>query len=61
MHHDIQPDPTPDEACAMIGCSKPTLYKLLARDELDSYTLGRSRRITIASLLRKMKREPEAA
>ena len=55
----LDPDPTIPEACKALGCSRPLVYKLLARRDLDSYKVGANRRITIASLRRLMKREDE--
>jgi excisionase family DNA binding protein len=53
---DLQPDPTIRETAAALRVAAPTIYKMLAQGQLDSYTIGRSRRITRESLLRKMKR-----
>jgi len=45
-------DRTVVETCALLNVSSPTIYKLLARGELDGYKLGRSRRITAESIQR---------
>jgi excisionase family DNA binding protein len=50
-----RPDPIgvpPKEAWRMLGCSNSTGYELLAAGELDSYTIGRARRITVESIRR---------
>lgn len=36
----------PEEAARMMGVSRSTVYGLMARGELASLTIGRSRRIT---------------
>jgi hypothetical protein len=41
---------SPHRAEQLLGISKTTLYELLGRDELESFTLGKSRKITIASI-----------
>ncbi|MFC1797103.1 helix-turn-helix domain-containing protein [Pseudomonadota bacterium] len=38
------------EVCNLLRCSPPTVYRLMARGKLRSYTIGRSRRITSESL-----------
>jgi excisionase family DNA binding protein len=45
-------DLTVQETCTVFGCSPPTIYKLLNSGKLDSYTIGRSRRITAESVER---------
>jgi excisionase family DNA binding protein len=52
----ISPDPTVPESAAALRVTVPTIYKLLTRGELDSYKVGSKRRVTRASLLRKMMR-----
>jgi excisionase family DNA binding protein len=42
----------PKQAWEMLGCSNSTGYELLAAGELDSYTVGRARRVTVASIRR---------
>lgn len=44
------PDLTVQETCAILRCTAPTVYRLLERGELKSYTVGRARRITQESL-----------
>lgn len=56
----LEPDLTIPETCKALGCSRPLVYKLLARGEIDSYKIGASRRVTIASLKRIMKRGEES-
>jgi excisionase family DNA binding protein len=41
---------SPKTACEMIGCGITTLYALLADKRLESYRIGRARRITTASI-----------
>jgi hypothetical protein len=41
---------TPRAACLMLSCSRKRLYQLLADGELISFTNGRSRRVTVASI-----------
>jgi excisionase family DNA binding protein len=38
------------EACERLRCSRRYLYELLARGELESFTMGRARRIVAASI-----------
>lgn len=40
------------EACTRLNVTPPTIYKLLARGELDGYKVGRTRRITSESIQR---------
>jgi excisionase family DNA binding protein len=42
----------PKEAWRKLGCSNAKGYDLLAAGELDSYTIGRARRITLESIER---------
>lgn len=41
---------TPKATKAVIGCGTTKLYQLINAGELDSYFIGRSRRITTASI-----------
>ena len=41
-----------NEACSILNVTNPTVYKLIAQGQLDSYKVGRSRRITRESLQR---------
>jgi excisionase family DNA binding protein len=41
---------SPRRAEQLLGISKTTLYELLGRGELESFTLGKSRKITVASI-----------
>lgn len=41
---------TADEAAAMLGISKRTVYELMSRGHLHSVTIGRSRRIKLTDL-----------
>ena len=47
-----EPDYTMAEAAGIFGVTTATVYKMLARGELRSYTVGRSRRITRESVER---------
>jgi excisionase family DNA binding protein len=40
----------PDQAAAMLGCGRTTIYELLARGELPSFQIGRRRLIRVAAL-----------
>jgi excisionase family DNA binding protein len=42
----------PRDACKMLSCSHKKLYQLLADGELESFTDGRSRKITVTSIKR---------
>jgi excisionase family DNA binding protein len=41
---------TVDEAAEMLGVGRATLYKLVMRGEIESFTVGRARRIAISTL-----------
>jgi excisionase family DNA binding protein len=41
---------TVDEAAEMLGVGRATLYKLVMRGEIESFTVGRARRIAISAL-----------
>lgn len=41
-----------NEVCAILNVSPPTIYKLMNRGELESYLVGRARRITRESIER---------
>jgi excisionase family DNA binding protein len=41
---------SPRRAEQLLGISKTTLYELLGRGEIKSFTLGKSRKITLASI-----------
>ena len=41
---------TPDSTKAVIGCGTTKLYELINAGELETYTIGRARRITTASI-----------
>ncbi len=43
---------TVEEGARMLGVGRATLYKLVMRGEIDSFTIGRARRIAIATLER---------
>jgi excisionase family DNA binding protein len=47
----------PQEARRMLACSNTRLYELLAERELDSFRDGRSRKITVESILRYIARQ----
>ncbi|HEX9324541.1 MAG TPA: helix-turn-helix domain-containing protein [Xanthobacteraceae bacterium] len=44
----------PREACKMLSCSHKKLYQLLADGELESFKDGRSRKITVTSIKRRI-------
>ena len=46
-------DSSVTEACTIFNCTPPTVYKMINKGELDSYKVGRSRRITHESIQRK--------
>jgi len=48
----ITRDPTVTEACTIFNCTPPTVYKMMNTGKLESYTVGRSRRITSESIER---------
>jgi excisionase family DNA binding protein len=48
-----------NEACSILNVTNPTVYKLIARGQLDSYKVGRSRRITRESLQRLRQGHPK--
>jgi excisionase family DNA binding protein len=50
---------SPKIACEMIGCGITTLYQLLADKKLESYRLGRARRITTESIRSLVRHEIE--
>ena len=41
---------TVNEAAEMLGVGRATLYKLVMRGEIESFTVGRARRIAISTL-----------
>jgi excisionase family DNA binding protein len=41
---------TVEEGARMLGIGRATLYKLVMRGEIDSFTIGRARRIAISTL-----------
>jgi excisionase family DNA binding protein len=41
---------TVEEGAHMLGVGRATLYKLVMRGEIESFTVGRSRRIAISAL-----------
>lgn len=51
-------DMSVNEACAILGVTAPTIYKLLAKGELSGYLVGRSRRITGESIARLRSGQP---
>jgi len=48
------------QACKMLNCSKPTLYKLLRAREINSLKLGRVRKIEVASIKEYIRRKIDA-
>jgi excisionase family DNA binding protein len=51
---------SPLRAVRLLGISRTTLYQLLNRGELESFTLGKSRKITLASIHALIKRRVSA-
>lgn len=47
-----QTDYSVRQVCTKFDCTPPTVYKLIHAGKLDSYTIGRSRRITHESIER---------
>jgi len=47
-----QSDYSVRQVCTTFDCTPPTVYKLINTGKLDSYTVGRSRRITHESIER---------
>lgn len=45
-------DYTPEAAAERLNCCRATIYRLIDRGVLQSYSLGRARRITTESLER---------
>jgi excisionase family DNA binding protein len=43
---------TVEEGARMLGVGRATLYRLVLRGEIDSFTIGRARRIAVATLER---------
>ena len=52
---------SPRDAMRMLGCSHQTLYNLMAAGELESFLVGRSRKVVIASVHRLIARRLEAS
>jgi excisionase family DNA binding protein len=51
---------SPAQACARLNCSMPTLYGLVAAGELESFKLGRFRKILNRSIDKLIARRLEA-
>lgn len=51
-------DLTIAETSAALNVTNPTIYKMIARGDLDSYTVGRARRITQESIQRLRSGQP---
>jgi excisionase family DNA binding protein len=43
---------SPRVACSLLSCSRNTLYRLIAKKKLETFLLGRSRKITLVSIQR---------
>jgi excisionase family DNA binding protein len=57
-HDDTEPlGVTPKQAWRMLSCSNSTGYLLLADGELESYHVGRGRRILVSSIKRFVERQ----
>jgi excisionase family DNA binding protein len=52
---------SPKRACVLLDCSRPTLYGMISSGELESYTDGRSRKITVASIRKRIADKVAAA
>lgn len=52
MNDNSNRDFTVMEVCEQIKTTPPTVYKLLREGKLDSYKVGRSRRVTHESIAR---------
>jgi excisionase family DNA binding protein len=52
---------SPKEASRMLNCSHKKIYQLLAEKVLDSFTEGRSRKITVESIQRRVCQKLEAS
>ena len=48
---------SPSAAWRLLGCGKTYGYQLIAKGELDSYRDGRTRKITVESIRRYIKRQ----
>ena len=48
----VNRDFTIQEVCEVFRCTPPTVYKMMNSGKLDTYTVGRSRRITHESIER---------
>jgi excisionase family DNA binding protein len=63
--HDIPFDQRPSctlrEACRATGLSRTTLYERMAAGDLKTITIGRRRLVNVASLLKLVGADPEAA
>lgn len=46
----IKPDYTVEECCKQLNCSHPTIYSLINKGVLESYPVGRGRRIKYESI-----------
>jgi excisionase family DNA binding protein len=51
----------PSDACRLLGCGRTRLYQLLNAGEFDCFTDGRSRKITVESIHRYVKRRLAAS
>ncbi|MDZ7750119.1 MAG: helix-turn-helix domain-containing protein [Gammaproteobacteria bacterium] len=49
---DFERDRSVIETCTLLGCTPPTLYRLLKKGQLEGYLVGRHRRITAESIQR---------
>jgi excisionase family DNA binding protein len=45
---------SPRQACILLGIGNTRLYQLIGNHELESYTEGRARRITMESIRRRV-------
>jgi excisionase family DNA binding protein len=48
---------SPKRACALLDCSRPTLYGMINSRELESYKDGTSRKITVRSIKQRIERK----
>jgi excisionase family DNA binding protein len=48
---------SPKRACALLDCSRPTLYGMINSGELRSYKDGSSRKILTSSIMQRIERK----
>ncbi len=61
-HNQLEPlAVSPRQACLLLGVGNTRLYQLIGKGELQSYSDGRARRITMESIRRRVERLLAAA